>query len=142
MRLQIKYQGPELTGLVGGLVCTPWRQSYILRRPINPKQPFRIADSRERAKIKWAINRAKRLGVRVRPAETEAELREWYALYLETMRRNAVPPRSYRFFFALWKLLRPIGMMDLLLAELDEAGRKSARRLCLSEVRPNRLVRI
>lgn len=44
-------------------------------------------------------------------------------LYLDTMRRNAVPPRPLRFFVALWELLRPQGMMQLLLAEQQRAGR-------------------
>jgi hypothetical protein len=55
--------------------------------------------------------------VRTRPAETEDDLRTWYRIYLETMRRNVVPARPYRFFQALWELMRPSGMMRLLLAE-------------------------
>jgi hypothetical protein len=30
------------------------------------------------------------------------DLQDWYSLYLETMRRVAVPPRSLRFFEDLW----------------------------------------
>jgi CelD/BcsL family acetyltransferase involved in cellulose biosynthesis len=124
IQLQIKAQGPDLDGLVGGVVCAPWRLSYLLQLPENPGEPFRIPKSDDRARIKWSVNKATKLGVRVRPAETEGELEEWYTLYLETMRRNVVPPRSYRFFAALWELLRPSGMMELLLAEEQLAGRK------------------
>jgi lipid II:glycine glycyltransferase (peptidoglycan interpeptide bridge formation enzyme) len=40
------------------------------------------------------------------------------------MRRNAVLPRPYRFFAALWKLLMPRGMMQVLLAEQQTMGRR------------------
>jgi Acetyltransferase (GNAT) domain len=117
IQLQIKSQGTELDGLVEGVVCSQWRLSYVLQLPANPDGMFRVPKSDDRARIRWAINKAQKLGVRVRPAETEVELEEWYLLYLETMRRNVIPPRSYRFFEALWRILRPQGMMQLLLAE-------------------------
>ena len=121
-RLQIKTQGRGLDGLVDGVLCAPWRLSYVLELTPNSEGSFRVADSDHRYTIKKAINKATRLGAHVRPAETEEELREWYLLYLDTMRRNAVPARPYRFFAALWELLRPQGMMQLLLAEQQEVG--------------------
>ena len=123
VQLQIKTQGTELDGLVEGIGCAPWRLSYLLRLPKNSGRPFRIPDAQHRAKIRWAVNKATKLGVVVRPAETEAELRAWYLLYLETMRRNVVPPRPYRFFETLWGRMRPGGMIQLLLACKQEAGR-------------------
>jgi CelD/BcsL family acetyltransferase involved in cellulose biosynthesis len=117
VQLQIKAQGHELDGLTDELVCVPWRLSYVLHLPRNPGEPFRINNSEARASVKRAVNKAARSSVQTRPAETEAELREWYRLYLETMQRNVVPPRPYRFFEALWNLLKPKGMMQLLLAE-------------------------
>lgn len=122
--LQIKTQGTDLDGLVDGLVCTPWRMSYVLRLEPLAGSTFRIADRDHRYTIKKAINKATRLGVHVRPAETLEDLYSWYRLYLETMRHNVVPARPYRFFIALWELLRPRGMMQLLLAERQEAGRR------------------
>jgi lipid II:glycine glycyltransferase (peptidoglycan interpeptide bridge formation enzyme) len=120
--LQVKTQGTDLDGMIPGIACVPWRLSYLLRLPADGS--FRISNSHSRASIKWAINKAKRLGVNVRPAETEADLRAWYRLYLETMRQNAVLPRHYRFFVALWELLKPRGMMQLLLAEQKTTGRQ------------------
>jgi hypothetical protein len=64
------------------------------------------------------------LGVTVRPAQSEADLRQWYGTYLEAMRRNVVPPRPYRFFAALWKTLRPAGMMEVLVAEYGAGPKK------------------
>src|SRR5271165_1053514 len=115
-RLQIKMQGPELDGFVDGLVCTPWRLTYVLQLAATSGGSFRIANGDHRYNIKKAVNKATRLGVHVRPAENLTELRGWYMLYLDTMRRNAVPARPYRFFAALWELLRPQGVMQLLLA--------------------------
>jgi hypothetical protein len=70
------------------------------------------------------VKKACKLGVTVRPARNEADLRHWYGTYLETMRRNMIPPRSYRFFTALWMALRPAGMMELLIAEYGEGAKK------------------
>src|SRR5262249_49914574 len=66
--------------------------------------------------------KAARLGVRVRPAETERELRGWYELYLDTMRWFVVPPRPYRFFELAWEHLRPQGLLRLLFAGRTEGG--------------------
>jgi len=124
VQLQIKRQGPDLNGLVEGLVCTPWRESYLLHLTPSPDGTFRISNSHSRSVVKWAINKATKLGVHARAAETESELAEWYKLYLETMRSNVVPPRPYRFFKALWDLLKPRGVFTLLLAEQEQAGQK------------------
>jgi hypothetical protein len=74
--------------------------------------------------IKWAVNKATRLGVKVREAQTERELQVWYGLYLQTMRRLVVVPKPYRFFQLAWQRLRPRGLLRLLLAERCEAGLK------------------
>jgi len=120
--LQLKAQGTELDGLVDGLVRARWRMSYLVELPDDP-EALRFGKSRNHAAIKRAIQKATRSGVRVRPAESEDELLAWYRLYLETMRRHAVPPRPYRFFEALWDIVQPRGYMRLLLAERREGGR-------------------
>lgn len=122
LRLQLKGQAPDLDGLVDGLVGVPWRLTYVLELPVQPDE-LRFGNSRNHAQIKWAVNKAAKSGVRVRPADTVADLRAWYALYLDTMRWHAVPPRPYRFFRALWDLLQSAGQLRLLLAERDEARR-------------------
>lgn len=123
VQLQLKAQRAEFDGLVDGLACTQWRLSYLLDISQFSGGGFRVPNTHTRATIKWAINKATRLGVRVRVAESESDLRAWYMLYLEAMRRNAVPARSYRFFSSLWDLLRPKGMMELLIAEQQGTGR-------------------
>lgn len=121
-QLQIKMLSNELDGLVDGVVGVPWRESYRLVLPERPEL-LHIGNSRNHARIKWAVNKATKLGVQVNEAETESELRSWYELYLGTMRWVAVPPRPYHFFHVAWERLRPLGLMRLLLAKHYEAGR-------------------
>lgn len=123
--LQIKTEGPALDGLVAEMACSPWRLSYLLRLPGCSEGSFRIADSHNRAAVKRAINKAARLGVRLRLATTETDLGQWYRLYLEVMRTSAVPPRPYRLFSTLMEVLGAKGMMQLLLAEQHTAGKTS-----------------
>ncbi|MGA7521089.1 MAG: GNAT family N-acetyltransferase [Acidobacteriaceae bacterium] len=121
VRLQIKTQAEHFGEGVDGMVRKPWRQTYIVPLSGISGQPYQIPNSQNRSSIKRAINKAIAGGVRVRPAETEEELRAWYRMYLETMRRNFVAARPCRFFVALWELMRPKGMMRLLLAEQQDA---------------------
>ena len=121
IQIQLKTQSAELDGLVEELVCTPWRQSYVLELSGDPSRP-RSSNAVQRHRVKWAVNKATKLGLQVRAADRESELLTWYQLYLDTMRRNVVPPRPYRFFKALWDLLRPAGLMELLVAERAEGG--------------------
>jgi CelD/BcsL family acetyltransferase involved in cellulose biosynthesis len=94
----------------------PWRMTYVLELP-PPGAELRFGNSRNHARIRWAVGRAERAGLRVRPAESLEDVRRWYPLMLEALRAHAVPPRSRRFFDALWHHLAPRGMMRLLLAE-------------------------
>ncbi len=121
-RLQLKVFSNPLDGLVGGVVGAPWSMTYRLELP-ERLELLRFGNSRNHSRIRWAINKATRLGVEVHAAETERELRVWYGLYLDTMRRLAVPPRPYRFFEVAWAQLQPRGLLRLLLAERCEAGR-------------------
>ena len=121
MRLELRLSFPSCDGLVPGLVATPWLPSYRLELPADPAR-LRFGDSRNHARIKWALGRASRQGVRVRPAESIEDLRRWYPLYLRTMQSHAAPTRSRRFFEAAWEQLRPRGLMRLLLAEQPDAG--------------------
>jgi len=107
------------------LTRVPWRETFVVTLPDDPDR-LRFGDSRNHSRIRWSINKATRLGVEVRVADHERDLKRWYALYLETMRWNAVPPRPYRFFSALWRELHAVGAMRVLLAEHTSAGRTRA----------------
>jgi len=116
IRLQLKTHETGLDELADSLDCTPWRLTYVLQLPDRPED-LSFGNSRHRNRIRWAVNKAAKQGVQVRPAETEDDLQAWYRLYLDTLRRNVVPPRPYRFFRAVWETMRSGGLMQLLLAE-------------------------
>jgi lipid II:glycine glycyltransferase (peptidoglycan interpeptide bridge formation enzyme) len=121
--LQLKTQAEEFDGMVEGLTRVPWRSSYVLDLPSNPEE-LQMGDSHKRRhRIRWALKKAMRSGVQVRIAESENELKSWYELYLDTMRRKIVPPRPYRLFHVMWQELRQKGRMQLLLAEKYGEGK-------------------
>ena len=122
-RLELRTRMADLDGLAPGLGGAPWEQTYVLDLPDRPEE-IRFGNSRNHSRIKWAVSKAARLGVEVRPAESEHELRAWYGLYLEAMRSHVVPPRPYRFFQACWTELRPRGLLRLLLAEQVDGERR------------------
>ena len=114
--LQLKVAAPCLDGLVNGLIGTQWDSTYVLELPQQPED-LRFGSSRNHSRIRWAVNKADRLGVHVRSADSRADLRRWYRLYLGTMRWHMTPPRPYRFFEAMWDILGQRDKMRLLLAE-------------------------
>jgi hypothetical protein len=117
-QLQLKPPDARLDGLLPGLTGHPWRQTYVLELPERPDE-LRFGSSRNHSAVKRAVNKAHRSGVRVRSAATLEELRAWYRLYLQTMRRHVVPPRPVRLFETAWHQMRPQGTMRLLVAERD-----------------------
>jgi len=117
VQFQLKVRSTSLDRLVDGVVGMPMYETYELALPERPDL-LRL-DSR----IKWAANKATRLGMQTRQAETEGELRAWYGLYLQTMRRLVAVPKPYRFFELAWQRLSPQGLLRLLLAEHVEAGK-------------------
>lgn len=121
VRLQLKMGGPDLDGLVPGVEGVPWRAAYALRLPEAPAA-VRFGDSRNHTRIKSSVAKSAKLGVAVRLAEHTDDLRRWYELYLVTMRTHLVPARPYRLFAAMWELLRPRGLMRLMVAEAPVQG--------------------
>lgn len=113
-RLHLKLAVPTVDGLVG----VPIYEIYVLALP------ERVELLHFDSSIRRAVNKAIRAGVQVREAETEAELRAWYQLYLETMRKLAVVPYPYRYYQVAWRRLRSKGQLRLLLAEQVEAGQR------------------
>lgn len=116
LQLQVKSMNPNLASLFDGLHGNSWKETYVLQLP-GRLEDLRFGDRVTRHRVKGAINRAVKLGVQVRKGDTLRDLREWYTLYLETMRWHGSIPRPYRFFAALWSQLYPRDQMSLLLAE-------------------------
>jgi predicted N-acyltransferase len=119
--LQLKLPDNCLDGRIAGLVGTSWRETYQMTLPERPEL-LRFGNSRNHAQIKRAVKKAEKQGIVVCQAETEAELRTWYDLYLDVMRRVVIPPRPLSFFQIAWKRLHPRGLLRLLLAKQYSAG--------------------
>ena len=114
----------ELDGMIDGLVGVSWKENYVLELPDNPER-LQFGNSVTRHRIKSAVKKAKNLGVQVRIADSEQDLKEWYELYLGTMRWHTSLPRPYQFFETLSELLRPRQLMRLLLAEQYRDGQRN-----------------
>jgi serine/alanine adding enzyme len=116
VQLHLKIMSHALDGLVDGMVGVPVYEIYLLALPERPD--LLCLDP----PIKRAINKATRLGVEVRHAQTEHELRAWYELYLQTTRKFGTLPNPYRYYKVAWQRLHSRGLLRLLLAEHIEAG--------------------
>jgi hypothetical protein len=146
LQLEIKSYEDGLSELVPELTCVSWGSTYIEQLPAeiessgwedfceNVRLPrecgpcedckrLRFGNAKKQHRVNWAVNKAVKLGLRVREAESEVDVREWYRLYLDAMRHHSFPPRPERFFVDLWSTLHPQGQMKLLVAELVESGR-------------------
>lgn len=146
-QLEIKTQIAGLDNSIPDLGCLPWRSTYVEELPSavdgKPWEKFwekvrsprncgpckdcrrlRFGNAKQQHRVNWAVNKAIKLGLEIREADSEQDLENWYGLHLQTMRHNAVPPRSYRFFLSLWSSMRPKGRLQLLIAERNVDGAK------------------
>ena len=119
--LQIKSYDDTLNDKLPTLSKYFWREIYITDIPKYPEE-VRFGNSKNHTKIKWGVNKAIKNGVTIRYANSEKDLLAWYNLYLDTMQFHTTPPRSLRFFKSLWNNLKPKGLMQLVLAELQNGG--------------------
>jgi CelD/BcsL family acetyltransferase involved in cellulose biosynthesis len=121
--LQLKVPGPGLDKLANRFTCSRWDSTYVLDLPDDPAQ-LQFGTSKNHARIRWAARKSSKLGVIVREASGLQDIRQWYRLYLETVRAHATPPRPFRLFELMWEHLAPEGLLRLLLAEKHAGGRK------------------
>lgn len=145
VQLEIKTHIDNLEKSSPSLCRIPWRPTYVEELPSPDDNSswhdfwenlrlsrtciscqgcrrLRFGNAKRQHRVNWAVNKAIKLGLETREAETDEDLQRWYKLYLLTMRHNAVPPRPFRFFQALWSTLHATGRMRLLLAEKQRAG--------------------
>lgn len=120
-RLQLKTTTPIGESLREAMAVMLWRPTYVVDLPDRPDD-LRFGSSRNHGAVMRSVRKAERLGVTVRVADDEGDLRAWYRLYLDLCRHRAQPPRPFRFFQSLWILMRPRGLMRLLVAEAPRAG--------------------
>ncbi|MDP8908977.1 MAG: GNAT family N-acetyltransferase [Chloroflexota bacterium] len=128
-RLEVKVRASASPREAPGLVSSPRSMSYVLELPADAGL-LRFGSSRHHRRVKWAVGKAANAGVSLRDATSHDDLRRWHALYLETMRAHAVPPRPLGFFAEMWREMKPRGLMRLLLAERH--GRLVAGSILLS----------
>jgi hypothetical protein len=100
-----------------------WRSSFVRELP-EKQENIKFGDKKNHHKVKWSVNKAKSLGIEVREANTKDDLKNWYNLYLETMRYHVVADRPYRLFDFFWKNFRQKNLMTVLLAEKNADGEK------------------
>ncbi len=122
-RLELRFPSRQPGDSLDGLTAVQAESRYVLELPRGGSE-LRFGNSRNHGRIKWAITKASRLGVTTRVAESDEDLQGWYGLYLDTMRAHATPPIPYRFFRAVWEVLRPAGFARLMFAEQHHAGRR------------------
>jgi len=121
--LQIKSYMVNLNKKVESLNKYLWREIYLKEIPDYPDE-IRFGNSKNHTSVKWAVNKAKKNGVAYRVADSLEDLKTWYKLYLDTMRYNTTPARSFSFYKNIWEILKPKRLMQLVLAELNENGKK------------------
>jgi len=121
--LQLKSYLSDINKRNGKIQRIPWRSSYVMCLPDDPSK-IRFGDKKHHHRVKWAVNKARKLGITVRKAANEEDIKRWYDLYLNTMRWHVVPVRPYRFFEFLWEKLQTKGLMTVLLAEIDNGTEK------------------
>ncbi|GHO95815.1 hypothetical protein KSF_058630 [Reticulibacter mediterranei] len=117
-RFQFTNRSTHFNYLVNDVVGVPQHETYELALPEQPDL------SQMDARVRRAVKKAAKSGLQVRPAETMRELRVWYLLYLETMRRLVVMPQPYKVFEQAWQRLHARGLLRLMLAEHIEAGQR------------------
>src|SRR5439155_19257843 len=76
LQLELKVHG-ELEKTTEALVRLPWRQTFVLELPGDPEK-LHFGDARNHSRIRWSVNKAAKLGVHVRTAEDEHDLKAWY----------------------------------------------------------------
>lgn len=101
------------------VVKIPWREEYYLTFPSDASE-LRFGDGNNHRKIKWAVNKAKKAGVKIKKECSPEELRIWYRLYLETCRWHATIPRPYKFFDFVYRELYPKGLMKIYIATITD----------------------
>lgn len=60
-----------------------------------------------RTAIRRMITKSKAGGTRIRPAESESDIAEFYRLLVISRRRNGLPTLPYAFFLSIWRFLEP-----------------------------------
>jgi serine/alanine adding enzyme len=91
-------------------------KTFIAPLPDDP-DALRASWKKSANNLWRSLRKADQAGVRVREGTGERDLRRFYAMYCETMRRHRSLPRSYRMLSLAQRALASLGLYRLLLAE-------------------------
>jgi len=69
--------------------------------------------------VRQRIRRAARNKLQFRIAEDEQELKNFYDLETGVRRKKGLPPPPYRFYYNIWKYLKPLGFFFLPVVEYE-----------------------
>jgi hypothetical protein len=116
-RLRVVSMAGGYEELVDGVGAKPQPPSWRLALPDETDQYRRNLKKRSKGCF-YAVKRSEKSGLVVRRAESAADLRSFYRLYLRTMRKLSALPRPYRKMSLARELLGP-EIVRLYLAELD-----------------------
>jgi len=83
------------------------------------KSEEEIWNNLEKKSIRWGVKKAEKEGIKVKEAETESRIREFYNLYENTCKEGGLKPEDYSFFEAVHNILVPKGYAKILVAEKD-----------------------
>ncbi len=69
--------------------------------------------------VRQRIRRAERDNLQFRIADGEQELKKFYDLEIRVRRKKGLPPPPYRFYYNIWKYLKPLGFFFLPVVEYE-----------------------
>jgi len=81
--------------------------------------PERLFKRFHSTSIRQRIKRAEKNRLKLRLAETENELKEFFQLLIGVRKKHGLPPHPYAFFLNMWRILKPKGMLLLPLLEYE-----------------------
>ena len=112
----------DLTGLYERCLQADYSLSNHYQYHILDQHPLAGLTSRRREVLTRGIRRAEKGGVRIRRAESLAEVEAWLVIYAERYRELNAVPLPAPFLKALWQTFGPTGHAELQLAYRDPDG--------------------
>ncbi|MBU1713484.1 MAG: GNAT family N-acetyltransferase [Proteobacteria bacterium] len=96
----------------GRIESLVYNKSHQLSLEASPEELIKKFQN----KLRQQINKSMRSGLKLQLAENEADLSEFYNLYVKSRKRLGLPPQPYLFFKLLWEKFSSSGRIRLLCA--------------------------
>lgn len=95
-------------------------KAYRIHNLVLDKPPEKLLASFHKNAVR-SLRRALKSNIELKHARTEGDLAVFYRMLMDSRTRMGLPPIPYRFFKAMWEVLKPRGQIDLMLALVDGA---------------------